>query len=231
MRLALALAVLAIMAPTRAAAAPPPPDLDAVVTYETRHVLASGVVREERWQERLVRRGDVVWSERILPPAAAAAHRHESAAEHAGHKHFDFEVASRLVGRGADGQTVLRYVDAVHRVVVGVPAAEYGAVGFDGRWDAAAHLVPPQVVASMQGLAGRAPSAGTRWVGERASAWTHKVLWSDRHQVALRIESSRDDGSFRRVVTVAPARGNASGRPPWLGIEGWTQKEYDDFMD
>jgi len=229
-RFALGIGALVVATAARAGAAPVP-DLDAVVTYETRQVLASGVVRDERWQERLVRRGDLVWTERILPAQAAAAHRHESAAEHAGYKHFDFEAASRLVGRGASGQTVLRYVDAGNRIVVGVPAAEYSAVGFDGRWDAAAHLVPPQVIAAMHELPARGAEAGSRWVGERAAAWTHKVLWSDRRQVALRTESSRDDGSFRRVVSVAPAVAAGSRRLPWLGIDGWTQKDYDDFMD
>src|SRR5207247_10396649 len=99
--------------------------------------------------ERLIRRGDVVWTERVLPAEAHAAHPHESSAEHTGHKHFDFEGAARLLRLDAKGQLQLQYVDREHRVAVSVPKAEYGAVGFDGRWDAAAHVVPPSLVARM----------------------------------------------------------------------------------
>ncbi len=208
------------------------PDLDAIVTYETRQVMASGVVRDERWQEHLVRRGDSVWTERVLPAATRSAHSHEPAAQHAGHKHFDFDGAARLVQRDAQGGTVLRYVDNRNRVVVAVPAAEYGAVGFDGRWGAAAHVVPPEVVAGMPSGLGTA-QPGARWLADHADGWTHRVLWSDSRAVALRIESTRDDGSFSRRVTVAvtvvPAVSAAAS--PWSDIAAYTQKEYDDFMD
>ncbi len=207
-----------------------PPDLDATITYETRQVLASGVVRNERWQETLLRRGDSVWAERVLPASARAAHSHESAAQHAGHKHFDFDSAARLVQRDRQGATVLRYVDTKNRVVVTVPAAEYGAVGFDGVWGAAAQVVPPEVVARMPSGRGTA-QPGARWLADHADGWTHRVLWSDARSVALRIESSRDDGSFSRRVTVAVAPSTRDGESPWSDLGSYTQKEYDDFMD
>ena len=221
---ALALLPLAFAA---AHAAPAAPDLDALVTYETRQLTASGVTRTETWRERIVRRGDVVWSERVLP-AAAVGHVHGSAAAPTAHKHFDFERAARWVQRDANGQLQLRFVDRAHRTVVSVPKAEYAAVGFDGRWDAAAHLVPPSVVERMTvAPAGRGTA---QWRTESANGWRHRVLWSPARQTALRIESTRDDGSARRVVSVEPS--NAAPRAlPWSGVEGYTQREYDDFMD
>lgn len=231
LRLSLVLAALAGASSPAAAAAPGAPDLDALVTYETRQVLASGVIRQERWQERMVRRGDTVWTERVLPPSAVASHRHESPARHAEHKHFDFEAASRLVSRDARGDTSLRYVDRKNRMVVSVPRAEYGAVGFDGRWDAAASLVPPVVASAMAPATGPAGERGSRWLADRASAWTHKVLWSDARGVALVVESERDDGSFRRRVTLLPTPARSASSLPWLGLDAFAQKEYDDFMD
>ena len=220
--------VVVLAAATRPALAGP--DIDAVVTYRTHQVMASGVVRDESWQERVMRRGDAVWSERVLAAEARAAHRHETAAEHVAHKHFDFDGAARLVERDARGNTVLRYVDAKNRVVVSVPRAEYGAVGFDGRWDGAAHLVPPQVVAAMTVVRGAA-SPGSRWLGDHGDGWTHRVLWSDARAIALHIDSARDDGSFRRTVSVVlqPVAGGRS--LPWRDLGSYTQKEYDDFMD
>lgn len=223
--LCIAAALVAVAASAHAAA----PDLDAIVTYQTRQVSASGVTRTETWQERLIRRGDTVWTERVLPGRAAALHAQESAREHAGHKHFDFDSAARLLQRDADGQLRLRYVDREHRVVVSVPKAEFGAVGFDGRWDAAAYIVPPALVERMSsaGVGG----AKTGWRSENANGWSHRVQWSEARQVALRVESRRADGSTRRVVSVVPAMTVVASALPWNRIVGYVEKDYDDFMD
>jgi hypothetical protein len=205
------------------------PALDAVVTYETKVVTAAGVMRTEVWQEKVVRRGDTVWTERILPPQAKDAHQHESKQEHAGHKHFDAEAAARWVQLDAKGQTVLRFVDRAHRMVVSVPRSEYDAVGFDGRFDAAAHLVPPSVIERMPVLASASKDASSVWHVEKNGQWSHRVLWSTQKQVALRIESERLDGGYKRTVTVETAAPAAA--LPWNGLSSYVQKEYDDFMD
>ena len=204
-----------------ASQAAPAADVDVLVSYETRQVMANGVTRSEAWSERLIRRGDTVWSERVLPARAA-----EPAAESADHKHFDFDRAARLLTRDAKGELQLRFVDRAHGVVVSVPKAEYGAVGFDGRWDAAASIVPAAVAERMTPAPGAAGGAG--WRVEKAKGWSHRVLWSPAQQLALRVESQRDDGSTRRVVSVVPV---APGALPWSGLAAYEQKEYDDFMD
>ena len=55
------------------------------------------------------------------------------------------------------------------------------------------------------------------------------MLWSTRWQVALRVASSRSDGSFTRTVVVEPVAATAG--LPWSTLSGYAQKEYDDFMD
>ena len=214
------------------AAAPPAAgacDLDAVVRHGTRQRLASGVERIERWSERLVRRGDTVWTERLGLAADTVAHGAEAAG---GHRHFDPETAARLLTKDANGQTRLRYLDTVHRQVVSVPQAEWETVGFDGRHDAAAHLVPPSLVARMPLEPGTAAAAGgARWHVQHAGGWTHRVLWSARRQVALRIESRSDDGRASRTVSVQPRPPLPSAALPWRAVDGWTQREYGDFMD
>ena len=208
--------LMAVALACAALAAQAAPDLDAVVRYETRQVLASGVTRVETWSERLVRRGDCVWTERVLP---SGAHEADSP-EHAGHKHFDAERTARLVIL-EKGEPQLQYVDREHRQVVHVPKAEWGAVGFDGRYDAAAHLVPPSLVERM--------TVQGEWRVQKAQGWTHRVLWSADRQVALRIESRRDDGSYVRRVNLQPVA--ASGALPWNGLAAYQQHDYDDFMD
>ncbi len=214
--MALHRSLMAVALACVAAAAQAAPDLDALVRYETRQVLSSGVTRVETWTERLVRRGDRVWTERVLP---AGAHEADGP-EHAGHKHFDADRAARLVVLDK-GEPQLQYVDREHRQVVHVPKAEWGAVGFDGRYDAAAHLVPPSLVERMAVQGG--------WRVQKAQGWTHRVQWSGERQVALRIESRRDDGSYVRKVELKPVA--AAAALPWNGLAAYQQRDYDDFMD
>lgn len=221
-----ALALFALSGTAGAAAT----DVDALVSYETRQVLASGITRVDSWQERLVRRGSQVWTERVMSAASRAGHAHESAAEHIGHRHFNADTSARWLSVTPAGTVEVRFVDRERKVVVAVPRAEYGTVGFDGRFDAAASIVPPAAVQAMK------PSAATSalgvWMTQRSDGWSHRVLWSPSRQLALKVESQRDDGSIRRVVNVKllPA---VAGVPaaPWEALAGYAQKRYDDFMD
>jgi hypothetical protein len=210
-------------------AAPAAADFDATVRYETRQVMASGVTRIDTWQERVVRRGSQVWSERVLPADARALHAQEEAAEHAAHKHFNAETAARWISVGPKGEGVLKFVDHDHRYVVNVPRAEYASVGFDGRFDAAGAIVPPAAIRAMKAEPGGTPAR--RWHMDRGQGWVHRVLWSDTMQLALRVESRREDGSFSRQVRVDLKPRAADTAPPWAATSSYAQKQYDDFMD
>ena len=239
---AVALALISGCAAAATAVAPlvpmvpmvPMVDIEARVSYETRQVMSSGVTRVDTWQERLVRRGNQVWTERILAPVAHAGHSHDShkretVAEHAGHRHLNAETSARWLTLQPDGQVEVRLVDRENRVVVNVPRAEFGTVGFDGRFDGAASIVPPAVAQSMALQAGGSKEG--QWLTDRSQGWSHKLLWSASKQMALRVESTRDDASVQRRVTVQllPA---APARPaPWSQLTDYTPKQYDDFMD
>ena len=209
-------------------------DLEARVSYETRQVTSSGVTRVDTWQEHLVRRGNQVWTERILAPVSHAGHardghEREKVAEHAGHRHFNAETSARWLTLKPDGQVEVRFVDRENRIVVSVPRAEFGTVGFDGRFDGAASIVPLAVAQTMVLRAGGTKEG--QWLTDHSQGWSHKVLWSASRQLALRVESTRDDGSVQRRVTVQwlPA---APARPaPWSQLTDYAPKQYDDFMD
>lgn len=224
-RLLRAAAVALVVVSGAAGANSPAPDLDAIVTYETRQVMSSGVTRTDTWQERLVRRGDQVWTERILPAGADDDHDHQ--AEHVGHKHFNGETAARWLKLRADGQVDVKFVDREHKAVVAIPRAEFGTVGFDGSFAAAASVVPGALARTMKasGAVGDA-----QWRTDKRDGWSHRVLWWEQRQLALKVESRRDDGSVRRTVSVQlkPA---VAGALPWDQLGGYTQKRYDDFMD
>lgn len=204
-------------------------DVDALVSYETRQVMASGVTRVDTWQERLVRRGDHVWTERVLPRTVEQVHAHETAEEHHGHKHLNADTSARWLRLDAKGLPELKLVDRDNKVIVAVPTAEFGSVSFDGRYDAAATVVPPAVVKAMkaQGPA----SAEGQWYGERNQGWTHRVLWSDAAQLALRVESQREDGTLVRKVSVRLLPASSGAAAPWQSLAGYVPKSYDEFMD
>ena len=211
------------------AASIPMIDLEARVSYETRQVTSSGVTRVDTWQERLVRRGNQVWTERILAPVAHAGHARETVAEHAGHRHFNAETSARWLTLKPDGQVEVRFVDRENRIIVSVPRAEFGTVGFDGRFDGAASIVPPSVAHTMVLRAGGSKEG--QWLTDHSQGWSHKVLWSASRQLAMRVESTRDDGSVQRRVTVQLLPATLAKPAPWSQLTEYTPKQYDDFMD
>jgi hypothetical protein len=50
-------------------------------------------------------------------------------------------------------------------------------------------------------------------------------------QVALRIDSRSDDGANSRTVVLQQQPATPPGKLPWLGLERWTQRGYEDFLD
>ncbi len=216
------------------ATAPVMPALQAKISYETRQVTKAGITRVETWQENMLRQGDTLWTERIIPSQTGSAshaghpgHSHEVKAK-ANHKHLDTDTAARWLQKDNSGNLNLRYVDKLDKVVVSIPKAEYGTVGFDGRWDTAAYLVPPDLIAKMKS-AGAGPEGGV-WRVEQTKEWTHRVLWSEAKQIALQIESKKTDGSYSRTIRVQPGT-PVSTAFPWSKLSDFEQKKYDDYMD
>ena len=181
------------------------PDLDAVITYETRQVLTSGVTRTETWKEQLVRRGGSVWTQRILPDQERGGRAHGDAHAVTHRKHFNYETAGRWLQIDSNGEVQLRFIDAKRKMLVTIPKTEFSSVGFDGRWDAVAHVLPPALLKTMRPSGQSVARRGDRaWLTQVAGEWQHRVRWSADKQVALQIESKRSDGSLSRTVVVEP---------------------------
>ena len=225
-----ALAAALVCSNAFAAAAP---DLDALVTHESTVVTHTGVMRTERFSERIIRRAGHVWTERVVPAfALRAGQAAEKEAEKADHRHFDFEAAARHLTREADGKTRLEYVDREKKWAVFVPASEYGPVGFSGNWDAEFHLAPPTLVERMPVRASRTlETGGAVWHEERRNGWTNRVLWSPALQYPLAIEALRDDGTIVRKTVVKMLPATPAVELPWLVLGQYRQRAYDDFMD
>ena len=152
-----------------------------------------------------------------------------------GHRHFDGDAAARWIEQGADGKVTLNLVDRKDHAIISIPRAEFRTLGFDGRFDASASLVPASVVATMTVDPAAAPvtsPVNARWYVDASDGWVHRVLWSDAWQLALRIDSRRDDGSLVRTVRVDPA--STTTRPdiwPWQDLTGFERRRYDEYLD
>jgi len=201
-------------------------DLDLLVEHRIKAVGMDGVTRTTEFAERVVRRKDQAWIERVIP---ARAHK-ANAQTKSGHddKHLDLATATRWVTL-ENGKTLnVRLVSAEDKVVVSVPAAEYANIGFDGNWDNVWHLLDPRQLRNMTPVPGNAP-AGMRWYESVSGGLTVRVLWDEKAEIPRRVESGNHAGTMRKQMSakdMAPPRDL-----PWTLIGNFRQREYADYLD
>lgn len=201
-------------------------DLALKIDHETTALGADGVTRITRFSERLVRRDNQSWLSRLLPPVV-----HEdkaSAGADKNHKHMDVNAAARWVFRGQDGQLRVRIVNVHDRLVVDVGPADYGNIGFDGRWTTAYQLMDPAQLQRMK-VSDRPAPAGARWYEGVSRDARVQLLWDEKAGYPRRIESSNARGTLSSQMVATPEA--MPSRLPWSGVAAYAQKEYADLLD
>ncbi len=216
---------LLLLTPGLRAADRPAPALAAIITTEQRHLTSDGLSKQVHFQERFLRVGDRVWLERIIPPGAPA----EEASPEGGHRHLDLDRAARLVQRQSDGQLKLTFIHREERTVVATEPRDHPEVGFHDSWGVVAHLMDPELLVKLPPLPKRPAAPGTRWHGRKTAQGWLRVLWSERLQVALAVESASADGHrvHRTTVRLAPMPKVL----PWDQVGDYRQKDYTDLLD
>lgn len=203
------------------------PDLAAHIRYQDRVTSSDGISKESQWQEKWLRVGDQVWSQRLIPlPLARAYHAAHDATP--GHKHFTHQMAARWVTRNQQDELQLRYADNWHNQLVEVPEEEYGQVAFKPDWPRIRHLINPALLQEMTPLDEPAPEQA-RWYEKREGKQRTRILWSSRWQLPLVVESASLDGyrSYRMEVTLKPL----PKALPWQQLEGYQTLDLRDFFD
>ena len=203
------------------------PDLAARIRYQDRVTSSDGIARENHWQEKWIRVGNQVWSQRLIPlPLARAYHASHDATP--GHKHFTHQMAARWVSRSDEGELQLRYADAWHNQLVEVPPEEYGQVAFTADWARLRHLVDPALLQGMTVLDEAAPEQA-RWYEKREGRQRTRILWSSQWQLPLVVESASLDGyrSYRMEVTLKPL----PRQLPWQQLDSYQTLDLRDFFD
>lgn len=198
------------------------PSLDLQVRHTSISLGADGVKRTAEFSERVHRRPQMVWIERVIPPHAHSEEEH--AKGHQAHKHLDVAAAARWVTRDERGEPRLRLVSAEDKVVIDIARTDYGNVGFDGSWPAAWHLIDPTV---LQQLKAAAPVGDTTTYTRQDAHGRLTVVWNHKLMVPVSVESSGPQGSRKTVVqTIA-----APATPPWTRLDGYGKKDYSDYLD
>lgn len=208
------------------------PDLDAVITYETRLTDQNGLTKTSHYQERFLRRPGTVWAERVLPTGAKPVRNPNSAVNALGqHDDIDYGAASRYMTLDAKQQMQLACIDVPHTMVVQVPKNNWELVGFADNWASANALVEPAGLASMKKTARASPVKGAEWHEETQGDRYVRILWSPTLQMALAIESGTADGREWRSTRVKPMPLTPAAQLPWLGLARLEQHSYEDFLD
>lgn len=209
------------------------PPVDLVLRHASRIMTAEGVLRESRYEERMMRRPGHVWTTRVLPAFAQqrqAPHGSDGLrpAAHE-HRHFNHVLLARHVWRDG-GRLRLEFVDDAQREVVAISPAEYENVAFDGSWANAYFIADPKAVASLPLSARTSPVEGARWHEREQDGAFLRILWDERRMIPLVVESGRKDGSIWQRIDVTPAPALASALP-WTKTGGYARREFADFLD
>ena len=209
-----------------------PLDLAATLTYEYHSVTADGVVKDSRFQEKLYRVGNQVWTERILP--ANTPHNDAGHDEHK-HKHkhkhdLGLAAAAKHVVRDARGNLNLDFVRRADRQIIHAEQRDYAELGFDGSWAGAYFIVNPLQLQKMQKLK-RPAAAGQVWYEQQQQDRFVRVLWSETRQIPLLIESGSSNGNLYARTAIKPEAMPQLNQLPWNRLAGYRRKDYVDLLD
>ena len=218
------LGILVAIASSRINAALPG-DFAILVTHETYVMGADGVARTSRFNDRVVRKSDTVWIQRVI---TATKMDERSAQSGRTHRRLDLATSAQWIEKSGVQPPKLRLVNANDRVIVDVPPTEYANVGFDGKWSTAYHLLDPDTLRGMK-ISKRSAPKGARWYEGGSPGSYVRVLWDEINQYPLRVESGNRNGSARSLMVTQKQPMLSS--LPWKNIEGYAVKEYSDYLD
>jgi hypothetical protein len=197
------------------------PDQNLQVQNYSMTVGRDGVKRETTFTERVYRRNDRVWTERVIASEAAGAH------DHGGHSHPDAGSSPMWVRRLADGTLDARLVERHQRRSIKVDSQYYGNIGFNGSWGSTFFLSDPQSLKGMRAVG--AAKGGVQQYESKRGDMTVRVSWDVKGQYPRRVESLDAHGNARRETLVSVIA--APKVLPWNTLAGYAEIDYSDLLD
>lgn len=199
------------------------PDQNLQVQNYSMTIGRDGVKRETTFTERVYRRNNQVWTERLIADQPAADHDHD----HGGHSHPDAGSSPMWVRRLADGALDARLIERHQRRSIKVDAQYYGNIGFNGNWGSTFFLSDPQSLKSMRAVG--APKDGVQQYESMRGEMTVRVSWDVKGQYPRRVESLDAHGKARRETLVSVVE--APKVLPWNALAGYAEIDYSDLLD
>lgn len=222
---ALAATVLSLNARAAPVVAPAP-DLQALLTHESINTRSDGVTETFRYQERLLRAGDTVWLERVLPPPLKDVTAQPGTA---GDHGPNLQTLPRWIRHATNGSASLTLIERETKVRIPVKPLEFGRLGFSGNWAAESRLIDPATLKTMTRSPRAAPELEAQWYEATRKGRYSRILWSERLQFPLAIETGSENGRSTSRTTVAFETLPKS--MPWIGVEAFLEREIDDYGD
>lgn len=219
--MAAVLGMLAQMSGALAAENVSGPDQNLQVQHYAMTIGRDGVKRETTFTERLYRRNDQVWTERVIAGQAGDDH------DHGGHSHPDAGSAPMWVRRLADGALDARLVERDQRRSVKVDSQYYGNIGYNGSWGSTFYLSDPQSLKGMR-VVGPVKDGVQQYESKRGDL-TVRVSWDVKGQYPRKVESADKHGRTRRETLVSVI--DAPKVLPWKTLVGYAEIDYSDLLD
>jgi hypothetical protein len=204
---------------------PPGPDMDLTINYFNREITTDGVVHESSYVEKMIRRKGHVWTQRVLPNHSKI----ETTQPNHEHRDFNYVVLPRHVSYDGS-KTNVEFVDPRERQIICIAPTEYENVNFDGSWANAYYLISPQIISLMPISARPSTAAHTQWHVLDKNGLFQRVLWDEKMNIPLIIETGDKAGTFLQRIKVQ-RDAKLVKNPPWNMLQGYVQKEYSDFLD
>ncbi|MDP5007480.1 MAG: hypothetical protein NWQ13_00385 [Glaciimonas sp.] len=183
-----------------------------------------GVKRESTFSERIYRRNDAVWNERVILSDSDHNHDHKAGE---GHRHLDTSTSPMWIRRLADGNMDVRLVDQHERRTVKIDPQYYGNIGFSGTWGSVFYLSDPANLKTMRAV-GAVKNGVQRYETKRGDMAV-KVDWNVKGQYPQKVESLDAHGTNRRETTVT--RIAAPKALPWQALGSYKEMDYSDLLD
>ena len=200
-------------------------DMDMTVKYFNREITTDGVLRESSYAEKMIRRKGHVWSQRILPRNT----KNDPEASNHEHRDFNYIVLPRHVS--FDGNNIaVEFIDTHERQIIYIAPTEYENINFDGSWSNTFYLVNPDYIAEMPITSRSSSVTNAQWHESSKNGMFQRVLWNTKLNIPLIIESGDQAGNYLHRVEVQPSTMMVKNLP-WNDLQGYTQKEYSDFLD
>lgn len=217
------LLIIALTLPFAANATP----LSAIMTFESMALTADGVKKQTYFQERFIRDTNVVWSERIVPSAVNHPHEDESN-EHEHHHDLNFATAGKWISRNANNQINFAFVRESEEKIIQPRVSEYGTLGFDGEWETAFYLVNRSALKKMTATK-KGAKDGTQWYEKKDSKQLTRILWDEKKEIPLSIETSKLDGTMSNKISLQLTA--TPSTLPWNNLKTYQTVAYEDLLD